>query len=184
MRNRIIGISTVLLFILIGAYIFLSGKEYIVRIPESQIKAAMEQKLPLTKTYLFIIDVTLRNPRVELIGGSSRVAGGMDVELNIRINENPEPLGGSIDLSGGVSYVADGGHFFLIDPVVESFSIQGLSENIKPKVSKAIEKALSEYFAKNPIYTLKKADLKQAAAYAVLKDVSVKDKELVVSLGI
>ena len=184
MRNRIIGIAAVLLLILIGAYIFFSGKEYIVRISESQIKAAMEQKLPLTKTYLFIIDVTLENPRVELRDGSSRIAGGMDVELNIRINENPEPLGGSIDLSGGVSYVSDGGHFFLIDPVVDNFSIQGLAENIKPKVNKAIEKSLSEYFSKNPIYTLKKADLKQAAAYAVLKNVSVEGKELVISLGI
>ncbi|GGC06226.1 hypothetical protein GCM10011352_35580 [Marinobacterium zhoushanense] len=144
----------------------------------------MDEKLPLTKTYLFIIDVTLQHPRVELIDGSGRIAGGMDVELNVRVNENPEPLGGSIDISGGVSYMADEGKFFLTDPVVENFSVQGLAESIKPKVNKAIEKALSEYFSKNPIYTLKKTDLKQAAAYAVLKNVSVEGKDLVVVLGI
>ncbi|BFM13544.1 hypothetical protein R50072_36970 [Simiduia litorea] len=184
MKSKLLIVASSLLLTLISAYVYFSGKEYTVRIPESQIVATMEQKLPLTKTYLFIIDVTLQNPRIELIEGSGKINGGMDVELNIKLNDNPKPLGGSLDLSGGVTYVSEGGQFFLIDPVIESLSVQGLADNITPKVSKALEKALNEYFSKNPIYTLKKADLKQAAAYAVLKEVAVEGKELVIYLGI
>ena len=167
-----------------GAYYYFSGKEYVVRIPESQIEEALEKKLPLTKTYLFIIDVTLKNPRVDLENGSDRVAGGMDVVFNIKVNGNPKPFGGGIDLSGNVSYSPEGGEFYLLDPVIEHFSVQGIAEGIQPRVNKAIAKALSDYFNSNPIYTLKRSDIKQAAAYAVLKGVVVEGNDLVVILGI
>ena len=56
-----------------GAYLYFSGKEYVVRIPESDLQAKLEEKLPLTKTYLLFFELTLENPRIRLQNGSKRV---------------------------------------------------------------------------------------------------------------
>ncbi len=184
MKKAIILVLVILITLLAGSYLYFSGKEYVIRLSEFDIQAKLEEKLPLSKTYLFIIQVTLNNPRVILENGSSKVTAGLDVIINIRLNNNPEHLGGSVDVSGGVVYLAEKGQFFLTDPVVESLTIQGLSPKYSDKVSIALTKALAEYYKRNPIYTLKATDIKQAAARLVLKDVIVENQELVITLGI
>lgn len=170
--------------LLAGAYYYFAGKEYVIRVPESTIQSKLGEKLPLTKTYLFIIQITLSNPRVELENGSDRVAAGLDVEFNITINNNPKSLGGKVDISGGVIYVSDKGQFFLTDPVIEDLSVQGIAPEYTGKANEALTRALSEYYKTHPIYTLRVTDAKQAAARMVLKDVIIENKELVVTLGI
>ena len=103
MKKIAIIVGVLVLVSAIGAYFYFAGKEYELRFTESKIEEMLASKLPLTKTYLFIIQVTLDNPRVMLENGSNRVNAGMDVSLNITINNNADPLGGSIDVSGGGS---------------------------------------------------------------------------------
>jgi hypothetical protein len=184
MRKVAILAVFILVSLLVGTYYYFSGKEYVVRLTESEIHGKLEEKLPLTKTYLFIIQVTLNNPRVHLINGSSRVAAGLDVVFNITLNKNQKPLGGTVDASGGIIYLAEKGEFYLADPVVEDLKVQGIPNEYTEKVNKALTKALAEYYREHPIYTLHLTDMKQAAVRVVLKDVIVKDRELVITLGI
>ena len=170
--------------LLVSTYFYFSGKEYVVRITETEIKEKLDEKLPLTKSFLFIIQITLKNPRVLLENGSKRISAGLDVLLNITVNKNPKPLGGTVDVSGGVQYLADKGELFLTNPVIENFVIQGIPDKHLYKVNKALTTALAKYYKENPIYTLRATDVKQAAARMVLKDVIVENKELVVTLGI
>ncbi|MDH3974548.1 MAG: DUF1439 domain-containing protein [Deltaproteobacteria bacterium] len=151
---------------------------------ESDIREKLDKKLPLTKSYFFIIQITLQNPRILLENGTKRVNAGLDVLLNIKIDKNPKPLGGSVDVSGGVRYLAEKGEFYLTDPVIESLGVQGIPDKYMQKVNKALTKALAKYYDENPIYTLNLGDGKQAVARMVLKDVVVENKELVVTLGI
>jgi len=174
----------ILIALLAGTYYYFSGKEYVVRISESDIQDKLEEKLPLTKTYLFIIQVTLNNPRVNLKNGSNKVGAGLDVVFNITLNKNPKPLGGTVDVSGGVRYLSEKGQFFLTNPAIESLTVQGIDPKYTDKANKALTKALAEYYKNNPIYTLRVNDLKQAAAKMVLKDVVVENQELVITLGI
>ncbi len=174
----------ILLIAAISAYLYFTGKRYVVRISENQIQEKLAKKLPLTKSYFFIFEVTLDNPRVELRDTSKRVEAGLDVILNITINKNPKPLGGSLDVSGGVKYVAEKGEFFLTDPKIESLAVQGIPAKYTDKVNKVLTKALSEYYKDNPIYTLRSSDAKEAVARLVLKDVVVEGNELVITFGI
>ena len=180
-----IPIISVIIFIslLAGAYYYFSGNEYVVRLTETELQRKLEEKLPLTKTYLLLIQVTLNNPRVHLESGSNRVSAGMDVVFNLTINENSKPLGGTVDASGEIVYVAKKGEFFLSDPVIESIQVQGIPDTYTEKVNKALSKAMSEYYKGHPIFTLSSIDMKQRAAKMILKGVSVEDKELVVTLG-
>lgn len=184
MKKVAIAAVIVILAVVVGAYFYFSGKEYVVRIPESDIRQKLDEKLPLTKTYLFIIQVTLDNPRVNLKNGSNRVNAGLDIVLNVTIEKNPKPLGGTVDASGGINYVPGKGEFYLTNPIIENIEIQGIPTKYMDKVNEALTKALAEYYSKNPVYTLRATDAKQVAARTVLKNVIVENKEMVVTLGI
>lgn len=184
MKKIIVLLVIGLVIALAGTYFYFAGKEYSIRLSESQIQSKLEKKMPLSKSVFLIIKVTLDNPRVKLENGSSRINAGMDVLLNITVQKQSLPLGGSIDISGGIKYNPETAQFFLTDPIIENLKIQGLPEKHSNKANKALSKVLAEFYKKNPIYTLKAKDAKKAAAKLLLKNVIVDGKELVVTLGI
>lgn len=177
--------TATLLILLAGssAYFYFSRREYVVRITETQIREKLESKLPITKHYFTIVELTLNNPRVALKNGTSRVTAGLDATLNITALPNPKPLAGTIDVSSGINYLAETGQFFLSNPKIEDLQIQGIPQILQTKVLEALSKALTEYFQKNPIYTLRN-NVKQAAVRMVLKSVKIENQELVITLGI
>ncbi len=184
MRKILISVIVVLALSAVGAYTYFSGKEYVVKITELQIQDKMQETLPFTKTYLFIFQITLDSPRVELINGSDRIKAGLDITLNIQLGSESKPLGGSVDASAGVQYVSNEGNFYLTNPVVEKLSIQGVPQEYTDRVTNVVESALAEYYSTHPAYKLKAGDLKQTAAKLVLRGVIIENQELVVTLGI
>lgn len=184
MRRALPILIIVLVAAGLGLYFYFEGREYTFRFTESQLYEKLTERTPVRKTYLFIFQVELNNPRIMLLDGSDRVNAGLDITLNIRINEEPLPLGGEIDVSGGVRYEGSEGQFFLTDPIVENLSVQGIPADMLDRVYSALTVALGEYYADRPIYTLRASDLKQAAAKLLLKNVVVQNQELVITLGI
>ncbi len=184
MKKNLLIAAVVILLLLIGAYFYFSGKEYSVRLTELEIQTKLAEKLPITKTYFFIFQLTISNPRVRLENGSSSVNAGLDVVLNITVGENLKPLGGTVDVSGGIRYASENGEFFLTNPKIENFEIQGINPKYTNKVNASITKFLNEYYEKNAIYTLNYSDSKQTVARMILKDVIVDNKELAITLGI
>jgi hypothetical protein len=167
-----------------GAYWYVAGRTHVIAIPEAELRDKLAERMPFTRTYALLLQVTLDNARVALVEGSDRVDAGVDLLLNIRVGRQPLNLGGSVDLSGGIAYRADGGQFFLVDPRIERLDVQGVPEKHREKVRDALTRALAEYFATRPLHTLKTTDLKQAAARMLLKDVVVADRQLVITLGL
>ncbi len=176
----------VAIFVLLvaAALLFLRDKDYIFRFSEPELHERLNEHLPWSERYLFIFEVTLDNPRIDLIEGSDRVAGGLDATLNIFVNDNPKPLGGAIDLTGGVRYVSDEGAFYLTDPTIEKIAIQGIPDVYANKANEALSKALSAFYRSRPIYRMGGGDPKQLAARLLLKDVVVKDEHLIVTLAL
>ncbi len=177
-------IAAALIIAGLAAYLYFIEREYVVRIPESELQSRLNEQLPITETYLFIFQITLDNPRVALEEGSNRVHGGLDIILNMRIDEESEPLEGSIDISGGIRYVSDNGQFFLVEPIIEKLNVQGVPEKYTDTISSAFTELIEEYYARHPIYTLNVSDGKQAAARLILKSVVVDNKELVLVMGL
>lgn len=184
LKKALLIIVVILAISLAGAYLFFKGKTYVVRIPEAEIQQKLDEKLPFAKSYFLLLQVTLDNPRVHLENGTDRINAGLDIVLNLKVDNNPKPLGGSVDVSGGVKYVASRGAFFLTEPEIEQLSIQGIPDKYLAKAEQAISQALAHYYEDNPIYTLRNTDLKQAAARLVLQEVVVENKTLVITLGI
>ncbi len=174
----------VLLISVSVVYFYFSGKEFVVRISEQTIQEKMAEKMPLSKIYFYIFQVTFDNTRVDLSNGSDRVNAGMDVILNIKLANENKPLGGSIDISGGIRYFPEEGQFYLAKPKIEDLSIQGVPEKYADKVRTVLGKALAEYYLKHPIYQFKSKNIKQSAAKLILKKVTIENQELVLFLGI
>ena len=184
MRKSTLIVLPLLAIGLIGTYLYFQGREYVFRFTEPELQARLADNLPYTKTYLFVFDVVLDNPRLALVEGSDRVNAGLDVTLNIRIQDEPLPLGGELDVSGGVRYDDESGQFFLTDPEIENLSVQGIPADYTDRVDSVLTTALGTYYTDRPIYTLRKSDVKGATARLLLKSVVVEQRVLVVTLGI
>ena len=183
--KKIIGaLALVLALSVASTYYYFSGREYVYRFTEAQLQDALDARLPLTRSYLVFFEVTLDKPRVSLTEGSDRVRAGMDIVLNVKLGKEAKPLGGTIDVTGGVRYVSADGQFFLTDPVIERLELQGVSPKYAKSIRTAMTKAVAEYYATHPIYTLRASNAKQAATRLVLKDVVVQGHTLVVTLGV
>ena len=182
---RTLSLLVLVLVLAAGAAAYLlKDKTYTLKFTEPQLRERIDNQLPFTETYLFIFTVTLDNPRVDLVEGSDRVAGGLDVVLNITMGGEERPLGGAVDVSGGVRYEAAQGEFFLTDPRIENVRIQRLPKSITNRANSALSLALGEFYRERPIYRLSETDVRQSAAKMVLQDVVVKDETLHVTLGL
>lgn len=184
MARVIVPAAIILALLAFAGYLYHHhGHEYELRISEAQIRDKLAEKLPRTKTYLYVFQLTLSNPRVALLADSGRIRAGLDLQLNLLIGGH-EPLSGSVDVSGRLRYAPDEGQFYLAEPQIEQLQLRGLPEKYADKARAVIATAMTEYYANHPIYRLKAGDIKQSAARLVLKDVSVSGDTLVVTLGI
>jgi hypothetical protein len=184
LRRAILISVTAIVLIAGAAYYFLYGREFVYQFTESQLQEALSARLPIQRTYLFVMQVTLDHPRVALIEGSDRVNAGLDVALNVRLGDSALPVTGSVDASGGIRYEPSEGKFYLTNPSIEQLHLQGVPEKYASRASSALSLAIGEYYASHPIYTLNTLNAKQAAAKLTLKSVVVEHKQLVVTLGI
>jgi hypothetical protein len=184
MNKILTSIGLIVVLAIGGAYLYFSGKEYVIYITELQIKEKISEKLPRTKTYLLFFETTLDNPRIELENESNRINGGLDINIGVNVDGEDRKFGGSLDISGGLRYVTGVGDFYLTNPIIENISVQGVPDKYEAPVLKVLTTAISEHFEKNPVYSLRSLDPKQAAAKIILKSIVVKDKQIIVTMGI
>jgi hypothetical protein len=176
-------LGVALLVFAAAAFYYLHGKEYVYVISEEALQERLAASFPVTKSYL-IFQVTLDHPRVSLQDGSDRIDAGIEAVLNIRVGQQATPLGGSLEVSSGVRYVSESGEFFLTDPIIRRFAVQGVPDRYAKAVNEITTKALSDFYRVHPVYTLSAIDAKHFAIRLALKRVIVKDRELIVTLGI
>jgi len=176
-------VAIALVLVAVVAFYYIHGNEYVYVISEKVLQERFAASFPVTKSYL-IFRVTLDNPRVSLQDGSDRIDAGIDSVVNIRVGQQMTPLGGTLDVSSGVRYVAASGEFFLTDPIIRQLAVQGVPDRYIKTVKEIMTKALTDYYATHPIYTLSAIDAKHMVIRLALKRVIVKDRQLVVTLGI
>jgi hypothetical protein len=183
MRNIIIILAG-LLALAAAAFWMLSRNDYVFRFSEEDLRGHLDARLPYEGRHLFVFDVTLDNPRIDLVEGSDRVAGGVDVMLKVDLAGRELALSGAADISSGVRYDAEERAFYMTDPAVEALRIPGVPESYANRANSAISSALGEFYRTQPIYVLEADTAAKSAARLLLKDVAVKDEHLVVTMGL
>ncbi|MEM8771732.1 MAG: DUF1439 domain-containing protein [Pseudomonadota bacterium] len=180
-------IATAVLFliaVLAAAFFFLRDRDFTFRFSEADLRERLDAQLPWSERYFTIFDVTIDNPRIDLIEGADRFSGGVDARLDIALYDEPFPLQGAVDLSGAVRYARDEGAFYLTDLKVEKVRIAGIPDRFANTANDAISKAIAAFYKSRPIYRLDEATTSHQAARLLLKDVTVKDEHLIVTLAL
>lgn len=167
----------------VAVWVF-SERDVVLRFSEDDLRKQLEARLPYEKRYLFIFDVRLEEPRIDLIEGADRIAGGVDIALKAGLGGQAITLNGGADLSGGVRYDAGARALFMTDPVVERLRLPGLPEAYEGEARRAVSLALAEFYETRPIYVLDADTASKAAARLLLKDVAVHNEKLEVTLGL
>jgi hypothetical protein len=166
-----------------AAYVYFHGKTYEVRLTEAELRDKIDAHFPITESFL-ILQATLQQPRIVLRDGSQRVALGIDLLLNVFVDKERRPLGGSIDVESAIRYEPGAGQFFLTDPEIVRLDVQRIPDNYTAKVREFLRATLSKSFARYPVYTLSMLNAKTAAARLVLRRVQIDHGVLVLTLGI
>lgn len=184
-RGRIAALvgAPLLMLVLVAAY-FLRGETYVVQLTEQQIQEKLDARFPMEKRYLPVLALTLSEPKVELIEGSDRVSFGMKAVVNVRFAGQAKPLGGTGTVTTGLRYNPDDYSFYFDSPTVDELVVQGIPVEYVDHVNTLASQLARDRISRTPVYTLQRTDLRQLAASLVLKEVTVRDGRLVITLGI
>ena len=184
MKSKCIIIAVVLAVVLGATFFHFKGRRYEVVITQDQIDQALTRRFPDSREYLRVFSITYSNPQVRLLDGADRVEVGMDVTLNIRINNEPNELGGGATVTSGIRYEPEAQEFYLDDVEFYRLEVQGLPQKWLTPVTAFAAKVAGDFIESQPIYRLQAKDAKTAAAKMLLKGFEVRDQAVHVTLGI
>jgi hypothetical protein len=184
MRKKIIIVVLLLLALVPVTFLLLKGKRFEVNITQEQIDQTLAETFPMSKRYLLIFNVTYQNPEVTLLPERNRIQIGLDAVVNVKVNDEPIELGGGATVSTSIRYDPDTQEFFLSDVQLERLDIQGVPESLNLRVTNLALQAAQDFIETPPVYKLEGTDAKMATAKMLLKNFEVRDRNIVVTLGI
>lgn len=183
-RGRLV-VSSLALLAAAGLIIFLLlGKSYTIVLTEAEIQTKLDAAFPITRSYLGGVEVTLSNPRAVLPEGSNRIIFTLTASVNLSLGKKKRTLHGTATVASGLRYDSKEHAFYLNEPKLEALEIQGIPVTHTKLVNKAASAVAKRHIESLRIYTLRRDELKQAAARVVLKELVARDGQLIIKLGI
>jgi hypothetical protein len=149
-----------------------------VTLTRAQLQKEIAKRFPVTQEK-FLITATLRKPEVILREGDERIGLGLEAELKLPVLA---PVKGRIAAVGDPVYDSREKAFFFRNPKIEKLGIPGLEEH--PEVKLAVEALAGPVLQGTPVYRLEGRTLQEVTAEYVLREVSVQDGKLHLTLGL
>lgn len=170
----------------VGAYLVLSGAEYVVEIPERQVDAAVRERFPIERRKAGVLKTALSNPRLELDGGSERLH--MELEIEVDLGLASVGLGrseqGAATISSGLRYDPEAGRLLLDGARLEELRVTELPDEYRVPVEEVVNRALARHVDGLVVYELSSDSYQESLARLLLKDVKAGDGVLRVVLGV
>jgi hypothetical protein len=160
----------------------LTREGYVIKITADEIQEKLDRAFPISKQYLVVLKLTLKDPLVTLREGSDRVGFGVTASTNVSVNDTD--LAGRAHLTAGIRFNREEASLSLVDPLVENLNISLLPEKYHDEVMAAADIVAKEYLDGYELYKLEASGLKQKIAKLVLKSVVVEDGVLKITLGL
>ncbi|MBV9463549.1 MAG: DUF1439 domain-containing protein [Verrucomicrobiae bacterium] len=160
-----------------------SGEKLEVVIPEAELQNNARKQFPITRTYLGFLSITYADPIVILEDKTNRLRVGLTATSRTA-GAGDLGLAGKGLFSGSLRYKPGQGAFYLNDIKLESLDLPGFSGTALDQAKDFTSRGLKQYYATHPVYVLDRHDLKQNAARLVLRSVDVRDRSLVIGLGV
>lgn len=167
----------VLVAVAIGAYLYLSGAEYVVEVPARDIDAALQRRFPIGLRKAGVLETSLSNPRLELEGGSER----LHMDLNVEVNLGLAGVGlgrserGAASISSGLRYDRENRRLVLDGARIEELRVTELPDEYRDLVEELVNQALAGRLDGLVVYELSSDSYRESLARLFLKDVEVGD---------
>lgn len=145
-------------------------------IPRAKIQEAVFKKFPYDKD-VGIARFTVHPPEVYFKGKNI----GLKAVYSAHLLE--DEIRGFVDVNGHIIYKPETGAFYLHDFVISDFTVNKKDLLEKIKIQKIIDKVISNYLDGFRVYRLNPHDHKQNLARLYVKDIFVRDDNLVVVVG-
>ena len=175
--------SLIILFIISTSLFSLSFEK---EITQAELQEKIEKKFPYKKNKLFAKFI-FSNPSIDLKDGVSSIFVKVDVDVISDLLEVKETF--LIEANGAIFYDAKTTDVFLKN--AEVTSIKNIKPNSKfnieqiPDIKKTLSSLLNKHFAKKPVYNLKNSkNTSVSMASSFLQDIRVKDKKIILVIGI
>jgi len=183
--KRVLPLALVAILVLFaGSYFYFKVRPYKIVITQADINDALAKQFPVTKPVLIFYEITLSKPAVTLLPAHQRVR--VSLVADVKFSGQARTLTGSAQLTARVNYHPDTQEFFLDDPKFENLDIGGITGGIPPQyldpVNRAASAIVQEYVQRYPIYHLK--DYGSKAAQLLVKNVEIRNREVVVTMGL
>ncbi|MDP5008754.1 MAG: DUF1439 domain-containing protein [Glaciimonas sp.] len=138
-----------------------------VNFPLNKLQQSLDNRLPFSKKYFGLIEVTATHAQLALQaeqastqGKNGRILVDMDVTMGFPLINKPWP--GKLLVSGVLSVDAARNAVVLNDPRVESLTLEGMSKAYTSQTTQIGGALVGELLQKVPLYTFKPDDLRFA----------------------
>jgi hypothetical protein len=166
---------------IVGGLVWLSTQTYEIMIPQSAIQSELDKKFPIEKSAMFVINFRIENPKVILREGSDRIRLTADINISSPIQDDAK---GKAEISGKVRFDKNTGQFFFSEAKIDKIDVEGSSGDIIQKFDSMASDAMGEFLENQPLYTLDTNDFRQAFFKATLKQIVIRDQNVVLRMGL
>jgi hypothetical protein len=156
------------------------GFEYTLEFTQVDIQKQIDAMLPIKKE-TFLAVVTLDQASVIFVENSDQLILDAKIFLSSIAGVNSQ---GSFIVQGGVSYNSAEGAFYFHQAKIIRLDIGGVPSELMVMLKDLAQQGLTQSLVKNPIYILKKDDMRQQIAKLQLKSVLIKDQKLIATMGL
>jgi hypothetical protein len=177
-----------------------------IELTEQQLQGIVDRVFPLDNDDADArVDVMLSHPVVTITDGSAQIRLALDITASVELIDEEQrpaaaragralrnavtdrertPLEGTVAVASGIRYDNATGQIFLDDVDIEQLDIDRLPERNRDAVLRLTSAAITRALRQTPIYTLEDAGTLGNLADTLLRDVTVADGVLRITIGI
>jgi hypothetical protein len=174
MLSKILAISLLTLSSLATAL------PYTLKITEQELQEKLSKILPIERQAAYI-SAKIYDSRVDLIEGSDEVAVFTNIDLTVFGNIKGS---GWTYVKGALTYNAEKGAFYLINPNIVSLEIENIPPDFIPEIKKIAQLSLEQALKVYPIYLFNDQKTQEKMAKSSLQSILVKEQTLLINMDL
>jgi hypothetical protein len=174
MLSKILAISLLTLSSLATAL------PYTLKITEQELQEKLSKILPIERQAAYI-SAKIYDSRVDLIEGSDEVAVFTNIDLTVFGNIKGS---GWTYVKGALTYNAEKGAFYLINPNIVSLEIENIPPDFIPEIKKIAQLSLEQALKVYPIYLFNDQKTQEKMAKSSLHSILVKEQTLLINMNL
>lgn len=153
---------------------------YTLQITEQELQEKLSKEMPMARQAAYI-SAEIYDSRVDLIEGSDEV--GVFTSMDITVFGNIKGSGQAY-AKGVITYNAEKGAFYLINPSIVSLEIKNIPPDFIPEIKKIAQLSLEQALKISPFYLFSDQETQEKMAKSSLESILVKDKTLLIKMSL